>query len=33
MDLKEIVCGDLDWIPLAQDSVQWQAVANMVINL
>jgi len=26
MDLKEIRCGSVDWIHLAQDRVQWRAV-------
>jgi hypothetical protein len=33
MDLKEMGCGDVDWIHLAQDMVQWLAFVVMVINL
>jgi hypothetical protein len=32
MDLKEIECGGVDWIQLAQDSIQWWAIVIMVIN-
>jgi hypothetical protein len=32
MDLKEIDCEEVDWIQLAEDRVQWEAVLNMVIN-
>jgi hypothetical protein len=30
--LKEIGLEDVDWIHLAQDRIQWQAVVNTVIN-
>jgi hypothetical protein len=33
MDLKEIRWEGVDWIHLAQDRDQWQAVVNMVMNL
>jgi hypothetical protein len=33
MDLSEIGWEDVDWIHLAQDSDQWQALANMVMYL
>jgi hypothetical protein len=33
MDLKETGEGGADWIHLAQDRDQWQAVVNMVMNL
>jgi hypothetical protein len=33
MDLGEIGWGSVDWIDLAQDRDQWQAVMNVVINL
>jgi hypothetical protein len=33
MDLKEIGCGGMDWIDLAQDRDQWMALENTVINL
>jgi hypothetical protein len=33
MDLKEIGWGDMNWIHLAQDIVQWRALVNTVMNL
>jgi hypothetical protein len=33
MDLKEVGCEDVDWMHLAQDRNQLQAVVNTVINL
>jgi hypothetical protein len=33
MDLREIGWGDMDWIGLAQDSDQWRALVNTVMNL
>ena len=33
MDIKEVGCGDLDWIELAHNRDRWQAVVNAVINL
>jgi hypothetical protein len=34
MDLKEIGCEeDMDWIQLALDRFQWQALMNIVMNL
>jgi hypothetical protein len=33
MDLREIGCGDMDWIDLAQDRYQWRALVNTVMNL
>jgi hypothetical protein len=32
MDLKEILKGGMHWIDLAQDSDQWWALGNTVIN-
>jgi hypothetical protein len=32
MDLKEISFGGVDWIWLAQDRDQWQAVVSAVMN-
>jgi len=33
MNRKGTKCNDLDWTQLAQDSVQWSALMNMLINL
>jgi hypothetical protein len=33
MDLREIVCGDVDWIHWAQDRDRWRALVNTVMNL
>jgi hypothetical protein len=33
MDLREIGLGGMDWIHLAQDRGQWQALVNMAMNL
>jgi hypothetical protein len=32
-DLREIGWGGLDWIDLAQDTDQWRALVNTVMNL
>jgi hypothetical protein len=32
MDLREIVWGGVEWILMAQDGDQWQAVVNVVRN-
>jgi hypothetical protein len=32
-DLKELGCGDMDWIELAQDGDRWRALMNDVMNL
>jgi hypothetical protein len=31
--LREIGCGGMDWIDLAQDKDQWRALMNTVMNL
>jgi hypothetical protein len=33
MSLKDIGCEAVDWIHLVQDTVQWRALVNMVMNL
>jgi hypothetical protein len=33
MDFREIGIDGANWIPLAQDRVQWRGFVNMVINL
>jgi hypothetical protein len=33
MDLRETGIDGANWIQLAQDRVQWQALINMVMNL
>ena len=33
MDLKEVGCGDMDWIDLAQDMDRWRALVDVVMNL
>jgi hypothetical protein len=33
MDLTEVGWGGMDWINLAQDRDQWQALVHMVMNL
>jgi hypothetical protein len=33
VDLREIGWKDVDWIHLAQDRDQWQALVNMVMKL
>jgi hypothetical protein len=33
MDLREIGIDRANWIPLAQDRLQWQAFVNTVMNL
>jgi hypothetical protein len=33
IDLGEIGCDGVDWIDRAQDTDQWRALVNMVLNL
>jgi hypothetical protein len=33
MDLREIGCGGMDWIDLAEDGDQWRALVNTVMNI
>jgi len=33
MNLKEAVCGGMDWIDLAQNMDRCQALVNVVMNL
>lgn len=33
MDITELECDNVDWIQLAKDREQWQAVVNIRMNL
>jgi hypothetical protein len=33
IELREVGCGGIDWIDLAQDRDQWYALVNKIMNL
>jgi hypothetical protein len=33
VDLREVGCGDVDWIDLAQERERWQALVTAVMNI
>jgi hypothetical protein len=33
MDFREMGCGGMDWIKLAQDMDRWRTLVNAVMNL
>jgi hypothetical protein len=33
LDLREIGCGSLGWVDLAEDRDQWRALVNTLMNL
>jgi hypothetical protein len=32
MDIKEVGCGGVDWVDVAQDRDRWQALVKEVMN-
>jgi hypothetical protein len=32
MDLKEVGCGGMDWVDVAQDMDRWRALVKVVMN-
>jgi hypothetical protein len=32
INLRDVVCEGVDWMHLAQDSDQWRALVNTVLN-
>jgi hypothetical protein len=33
IDLQKVVCGDVDWIEVAQDRERWRVLVNAVMEL
>jgi hypothetical protein len=32
-DLREVLCGSMDWIELAKDKDRWRTLVNTVMNI